>query len=215
MRCELIKHIDNFIDFIHLFLPNMKRFVILIGLLLGFSMFGSAQRKIQELDEEEAKKREEVKAYEQGKKGFDKEKLSYGGNIGGSIFNNGGFLMLQPMVGYYFLPKTMAGVGATYIYIEQRNIFNQKYSTNIYGPIVFARQQLLPSIFAHGEWQPINYERFDPKTLSYERFWSNQLLLGGGYGGRSGAFIFALYNVLHDQNSFYSNPLLIRVGFMF
>jgi hypothetical protein len=80
---------------------------------------------------------------------------------------------------------------------------------------VFARQQLLPSIFAHGEWQPINYERFNASTLSYERFWSNQLLLGGGYGGRSGAFIFALYNVLHDQNSFYSNPLLIRVGFMF
>lgn len=193
----------------------MKRFVILIGLLLGLSVLGSAQRKIQQLDEDEAKKREQLEAYEKKDKGFDKDKLSFGGNMGGTIFQNGGFLMLQPMVGYDLLPKTMAGIGATYIYIQQRNILGQTFSTNIYGPIVFARQQLLPMIFAHGEWQPINFERFNINTLNYERFWSNQVLLGGGYGAQKGAYVFALYNILHDQNSFYQNPLMIRVGFMF
>ncbi len=205
----------NFIDLIHLFLPNMKKVVILLGLLIGFSSFGSAQRKVQQLDEEEAKKREELKTYEKDKKGFDKDKLTFGGNVGGTLSNGVSFLMLQPMVGYYFLPKTMAGVGATYIYYQVKNNLGQKYSTNIYGPIIFARQQVLPSIFAHGEWQPINYERYNLTKNNYERFWSNQLLLGGGYGGKTGVFIFALYDVLHDENSFYANPLMIRVGFMF
>jgi len=215
MQCELIKHMLNFIDLIHLFLPNMKKVVILLGLLIGFSSLGSAQRKVQQLDEEEAKKREELKTYEKDKKGFDKDKLMFGGNVGGTLSNGVSFLMLQPMVGYYFLPKTMAGVGATYIYYQVKNNLGQKYSTNIYGPIIFARQQVLPSIFAHGEWQPINYERYNLTKNNYERFWSNQLLLGGGYGGKTGVFIFALYDVLHDENSFYANPLMIRVGFMF
>jgi len=215
MQCELIKHMLNFIGLIHLFLPNMKKVVILLGLLIGFSSLGSAQRKVQQLDEEEAKKREELKTYEKDKKGFDKDKLMFGGNVGGTLSNGVSFLMLQPMVGYYFLPKTMAGVGATYIYYQVKNNLGQKYSTNIYGPIIFARQQVLPSIFAHGEWQPINYERYNLTKNNYERFWSNQLLLGGGYGGKTGVFIFALYDVLHDENSFYANPLMIRVGFMF
>jgi hypothetical protein len=70
-------------------------------------------------------------------------------------------------------------------------------------------------VFAHGEWQPINYERYNATTNSVERFWSNQLFIGGGYGAKSGAFVFALYNVLHDENSFYASPVTLRFGFMF
>jgi hypothetical protein len=205
----------NFFDLIHLFLPNMKRVVILLGLLVVFCTVGSAQRKIQQLDEEEAKKREELKTYEKDKKGFDKEKVSFGGNVGGAISNTGGFLMLQPMVGYYVLPKTMAGVGATYIYYSVKNSLGQKFTTNVYGPIVFARQQILPTIFAHGEWQPINYERYNQRNNAKERIWSNQLYLGGGYGGKTGVFVFALYDIMHNEKSFYANPLMIRVGCMF
>jgi hypothetical protein len=218
MQCELIKQIPNFIELIHLFLPIMKRFVILLLLISSFSTVLNAQRKMQELDEEEAKKEQELKKYESNKKGFDKDKLSLGGNVGASFANGGMFIMLQPMVGYYVLPKTMAGVGATYIY--QSYTVNtatgtKKYSSNIYGPILFARQQLLPSLFLHGEYQPINYSRFNSIANKEERHWVNQLFVGGGYGGRSGGFIFVLYDVLWDQNtSIYGSPWAIRMGFM-
>lgn len=203
----------NFIELIHLFLPNMKRFVILILLISSFSTVLNAQRKMQELDEDEAKKEQELKKYESNKKGFDKDKLSFGGNVGASFYNGGMFIMLQPMVGYYVLPKTMAGVGATYIY-QSYTYMGKQYSSNTYGPILFARQQLLPSVFLHGEYQPINYEIYNPLAGKEERLWLNQLFVGGGYGGRTGAFIFVLYDVLWDQNSIYASPWVIRMGFM-
>ena len=214
MQCELIKQILNFIELIHLFLPIMKRFVILLLLISSFSTVLNAQRKMQELDEEEAKKEQELKKYESNKKGFDKDKLSFGGNVGASFANGGMFIMLQPMVGYYVLPKTMAGVGATYIY-QSYTYMGKKYSSNTYGPILFARQQLLPSVFLHGEYQPINYEIYNPLAGKEERHWVNQLFVGGGYGGRSGGFIFVLYDVLWDQNtSIYGSPWAIRMWLM-
>lgn len=204
----------NFMNLIDLFLPYMKRIVFFIAF---FSVLGSAafgQRKIQQLDEDEAKKQEELKKYEKGKKGFDPEKLSVGGNLGGAFGNGGGFIMLQPLVGYYVTEKAMLGLGGTYIYNYQK--FNGKtYSSNTYGPILFARYNVLPSLFAHAEYQPLNFDWYNPLTFEQERIWINQAYVGGGYGGRQGTFIYVLYDVLYDQNrSFYASPWVIRLGFM-
>jgi hypothetical protein len=184
--------------------------LLLTFLLLGLS--GIAQRKIQQLDEEEAKKQEQLKAYEKGKKGFDKDKLVYGGNVGAAFSSNSSYILAQPLVGYKVKEKTILGTGFTYIYYS--NTFNGiKSNYSAYGPILFARQILIPQIFAHVEWQPINYPRYRSINV-VERTWSNQLFVGGGIGS-NGAQVYVLYDLLHSKDSYYSSPLLIRIGFMF
>jgi hypothetical protein len=193
----------------------MKKLSIILSILIFGATTSYAQRKMQQLDEDEAKKQEQLKAYEGKKRGFDKDKMVYGGNVGLAFSNGGTFVLAQPMVGYRVLPKTILGTGGTYIYQSIPITANTKINTNAFGPILFVQQEILPIIFAHAEWQPINYERFRTLTVS-ERVWSNQLFIGGGYGG-TGAQIFLLYNLLYDeQTSFYRNsPWFVRVGFMF
>ncbi len=192
----------------------MNKQSIILTILCFLALSGSAQRKMQQLDEDEAKKQEQLKAYEGSTKGFDPEKLVYGGNIGGSVSNTGSFVLAQPMVGYKIKPKTILGAGFTYVY-QSYNYGGVKFSSNAYGPMLFARQNLLPIIFLHTEWHPINYERFYTYNKS-ERVWSNQYFIGGGYGG-DGAQIYVLYNLLYNEKtSFYNvSPWLIRIGFLF
>jgi len=185
-------------------------FLLIIGLL---SLTTSAQRKIQQLDEEEAKKQEQLKPKSVDKKGFDKEKMVYGGNVGASFANGNTFILAQPMVGYKVKPKTVLGTGFTYIY-QSIKYLNTNYTSTAWGPILFARQNLLPQIFAHAEYQPINHEVYITPT-KFERVWTQNAFIGGGLGG-DGAQVYVLYNLLHDaNNSYYESPWYIRIGFMF
>ncbi len=192
----------------------MNKQSIILTILCFLAISGSAQRKIQQLDEEEAQKQEQLKAYERVNKGFDPEKLVYGGNIGVSINTASTFVLAQPMIGYKVLPKTILGTGFTYVY-QNYNFSGVKFSTNAYGPMIFARQHLIPQIFLHTEWHPINFERYYTYNKS-ERIWSNQYFVGGGYGS-DGAQVYILYNLLYNENtSFYnSSPWLVRIGFLF
>ncbi|MCG9880071.1 MAG: hypothetical protein MH472_05680, partial [Bacteroidia bacterium] len=159
----------------------MKKLSIILFSFCILSIPAMAQRKLQQLDEDEAKKREQLKAYENKNKGFDPDKMVYGGNAGLSFSNFGTFVMAQPMVGYRVLPHTILGVGANYIYFSRNLSANQKQVTHTYGPLVFAQQEILSVLIAHAEWQPINYEYFRTLTIS-ERRWLNQFFVGGGYG---------------------------------
>jgi hypothetical protein len=190
----------------------MKKLSILLLTFLVLSLNTKAQRKLQQLDEEEAKKQEQLKAYEGKRTGFDPEKLTFGGNIGGGFSGTYGYFLAQPMVGYRVKPKTILGTGFTYIY-ESQKFNNKTYSSSAYGPILFARQGLIGNFFAHAEWAPMNYEVFLTPTVS-ERQWFNQLFVGGGTGGQ-GAQVYVLYNVLHYQNPYASSPWYFRIGFMF
>jgi hypothetical protein len=190
----------------------MKKVSIIMFTLLVFITNSYGQRKLQQLDEEEAKKQEQLKAYENKKKGFDPEKLTYGGNLGGGITNGYTYFLAQPMVGYLVKPKTILGTGFTYIY-ESQKLNNKTYSSSAYGPILFARQNIVGNIFAHVEWAPMNYEIYLTPSQS-ERQWFNQLYVGGGTGGK-GAQVYLLYNVLHYQNPYASSPWYFRIGFMF
>ncbi|OYU95218.1 MAG: hypothetical protein CFE21_13015 [Bacteroidetes bacterium B1(2017)] len=163
---------------------------------------------MKQLDEEESKKQEQLKAYEKNKTGFDPSKLVYGGNVGAAFNTNYSYVLAQPMVGYKVYPKTIAGLGFTYIY-QSNNIGGKTYSTSAYGPIVFVRQSLIPQIFLHAEYQPINHQ-----ISITERTWTNQLFVGGGLGS-SGAQVYVLYDVLHSSQSLYASPWMIRIGFMF
>lgn len=174
-----------------------------------------AQRKLQQLDEDEAKKREQLKAYENKSKGFDPDKMVYGGNAGLSFSDFGTYVLAQPMVGYRVLPHTILGVGATYIYLSRNITATQKIVSHTYGPLIFAQQEILSILVAHAEWQPINYEKFRTPTIS-ERAWLNQFLVGGGYGTNGGQ-IMLLYDLLYSSQTiaYRNSPWVLRVGFMF
>ncbi len=103
-----------------------------------------AQRKIKPLDEDLAK--EEKKYEDPYGNGLNGDKWRFGGNFTGGLTNGGGMLLLQPMVGYKVLPKTMLGAGFSYIYFQQ-TFPGFKYTSNIYGPQFFARQTLINNIF--------------------------------------------------------------------
>jgi hypothetical protein len=193
----------------------MKKISIILSILYLCTAPVWAQRKMQQLDEEEAKKQEQLKAYEGKKYAFDKDKIVFGGNVGLSFNSIGTFALAQPMLGYRVFPHTILGAGFIYIYQSRTLAPNLKLSTHTYGPLVFAQQEILSAIIAHAEWQPINYEYFRTITTS-ERVWLNQFFVGGGYGS-NGAQILLLYDLLYDANSsiYRNSPYLLRIGFMF
>ena len=76
----------------------------------------------------------------------------------------------------------------------------------------------MENILAHGEYETLNWQFFDPNADAVIRDWVPGLLIGGGYqqkiGERSGFQILILYNLIYDSlRSPYNEPYVIRVGF--
>jgi hypothetical protein len=145
-----------------------------------------------------------------------KDRLYFGGNLG-LQFGTVTFVDVSPLVGVMITPRLSGGVGATFQYYDDSR-FRGADGTS-YGGRVFGRYNILPNIFAHAEYESINWESYDLAENAYRRGWSNALFLGGGYfvpfGRRGGANFTFLYDVLHDnQNSYYAEPYVIRVGFV-
>jgi len=187
-----------------------------LTLLIFASLNASAQRKMQQIDEEESKKKEEFeKQYEKSNPSSSDKKWIFGGNFTGGLGSNSSFLLIQPIAGYKIKPNTIIGGGATYIYSSFT--FNRKtYSTSVYGPLVYLRQNILESFFAQAEYQPLNYNYYDVNLNTDYRRWLQQLYLGGGYGSIPGVYIGLFYNVLFDNtNQIFPSPLDIRFGFFF
>lgn len=192
-----------------------KYLITLIAFLLLYTSNTLAQRKLQQLDEEEASKQKQVEdTY--GKANNGERKWVFGGNVSFGLSSISSLFLIQPIAGYKVKPNTIVGGGATYIY-SSFTYFGKKYATSVYGPLVFARQNIFESFFAQIEYQPINYEFYDLGSTnnSPSRVWFQQLFVGGGYGTIPGAYIGVYYNVLFQTNQLYNNPLDIRVGFFF
>lgn len=165
-----------------------------------------------------------------------KENVSFGGNIWAQIGNSNGqgytLLLLQPMAFYKFTENTIAGLGVTYIYINQTLQYsNQKYesSNNIYGFNILGRQILFGPVFAQAEYCPLNFESMNGYGDT-KRVWAQSLLVGGGVrqemgnGAMYATFMYDLlwkeFDYLHaspDQynTTFYNSPFRFNVGFMF
>jgi hypothetical protein len=144
-------------------------------------------------------------------------KVYYGGTVSlsfGDVFVIG----LHPMIAYKLTPRLSAGVEASYEYV---NYDVPDESAHNYGGSVFSRFRLVPQLYAHAEYQVINYEIF---TLSggSSREAVPFVWLGGGFsqpiGPRTWAYVEVLFDVLQDDNSPYSDwePLYsfgVSVGF--
>jgi hypothetical protein len=180
-----------------------------------------AQRKTPELDKQKVEVQKQAnETY--GSNDSWKDKMIYGGNIGGSLGNVSSFFMVQPIVGYKITDKFQAGLCPLYIYSSRtfRDYYTGKnftQSINAYGPGVFGRYLINDNIFAHVEYLGLSFKIYDELSgLDVSKF-NNSAFVGGGYmPGGTGVYIVALYDLLYNsKTSFYSNPLDIRIGFVF
>lgn len=181
-----------------LLLKNKFAFFLILGLIL-FQSNSFAQREIY------------------GDSIPFKDRLFFGGNLG-LQFGTITLIDVSPLAGVMITPKLSGGVGMTFQYYEDNRI--QGAEGTSYGGRLFGRYNILPNIFAHAEFESINWEAYDYFAEDFRRIWTDALFLGGGYfapfGSRGGANFTFLYNVLHDnQTSYYAEPYVIRVGFVF
>ena len=144
-------------------------------------------------------------------------RVYYGGSVIVS-FGDVTRIGIYPMIAYKFTPKLSLGAEVGYEWLKYDD-FDE--TANNYGGSIFTRYRIVPRLYAHAEYQMINYEIFTSATTS-ERDWVPFLLLGGGFAQPMGAnawtYIEVLFDVLNDDNSPYDDgePFIsigVGVGF--
>jgi hypothetical protein len=112
---------------------------------------------------------------------------------------------VYPLIGYKFTPKLSGGVKIGYEYVRD-NRFASTYQTNNYGGSIFARYRIIPQLYAHVEYEQINYELYNIDGTS-TREWVPFLYVGGGYSQPLGGNVWlnaqVLFDVLQDERSPY------------
>ena len=172
-----------------------------------------------------------VKAQEQEepKKGFDKEKLFFGGNFGLS-FGNYTLVNVSPQVGYRFNRFLAAGAGVNFIYSSFKYDYNNSalnykneygvVGLNIFGrvyPIDYVLLQVQPEM--NYTWGKIKYYDGSPDAKLDPKFVPS-LLVGGGTAiplgnRRSVMMVMIQYDLLQNDRSPYGKKAFINVGFNF
>lgn len=146
-----------------------------------------------------------------------RDRVYFGGSVTLS-FGDVTRIGVYPMIAYKFTPKLSVGTELGYEYLKYDDI---DQSANNYGGSVFGRYRIIPQLFAHAEYQMVNYEIFTSPTTS-EREWIPYLLFGGGLSSRIGpntwGYVEVLFDVLNDEHSPYDEgePIIsagVGVGF--
>jgi hypothetical protein len=140
------------------------------------------------------------------------DRVFVGGGLGGQLSADYTYVNVSPSLGYWITDRWSAGAGFTFQYFDSK-LFN--YSTSIYGPTAFTRYHLLRFLFATAEFEYLFLRYKDDLLMHPISVTSPNLLLGGGLsyslGGSASAYAMILYNVLENQYTPYSNPV-IRFG---
>jgi hypothetical protein len=130
------------------------------------------------------------------KKGFDKKRLFVDGNIGFNFSNNSAYAQVSPVLGYWITQRLAAGAGPSFEYYKYGT-----YSTTNYGGRLFTRFYPLRSLFAHAEYEIVNYKDYYTNTRKTQ----SRLPIGAGYSQSVGGAAYingmVLYDVLYKANS--------------
>lgn len=203
-------------------------YTLILAFILGHSHEAFAQRRIKQMDPQKEEQEKEAKKSEH--KSW-KDRMTYGGNFWLSLSNTYSQIYIQPLVGYKVTDNFIAGGGFTYIYWRQSysyytpgSITTQTitHSDNVYGLNLFARHTLFGPVFAHTEYQPMNFTSYNGYNES-RREWTHAFYVGGGVN-QSGMYVQVLYDLLWQATpsdprsfarSFYPSPWNIRIGFLF
>ena len=158
-------------------------------------------------------------------KGFDPSNLFVGGSVSLGVANGSFNVGLHPHVGYTLAKWIDATAVVNFEYQSQRDQFNNKYHTTVYGLGAFTR--IFPVKFIFIQAQPeYNFiqQKYIPTSGASQHFKENapSLLLGAGYttsrsGKNSFTYLSILVDVIKDANSpyvdGYGNMLpVIRAG---
>lgn len=160
-------------------------------------------------------------------KGFQKEKLFFGGNFG-LTFGDYTLINVSPQIGYRFTKIFAAGVGinAQYIGYKERDIYTndvyRKVSQGVTGLNVFGRIYPINQFFI--QLQPeANYlfgkqTYYQPTKQEYklDAVIAPSLLAGGGAAmpaGRGAFIVSVFYDVLQDKNSPYGKKPVYNFGY--
>jgi len=137
---------------------------------------------------------------------FEKERLTFGGGVGGGISNGITTVNISPIVAYIFTDKFIAGPRLIYNYYSV--IYRNSWSN--YGYSLLGRYFVKENIFAQAEYEEVYYASFGDNRLKIPAF-----LVGVGYYS-SPMVLTATYDLLWDPNrTAYASPLRVSFGVMF
>lgn len=150
----------------------------------------------------------------QGSKGFDWDKVVYGGSIYPSFSNLGTTIQANPFVGYKVTDRLVPGVMVSYQYVNAPNRPATGLTTifSLFGVGPFLRYSVSSNFFVQAEYEFLN-GRYEVRPLGKVSYSENNLLIGGGYVNNR---IFAQVMYMptwRGVNSVYPWPLIYRVGF--
>lgn len=162
------------------------------------------------------------------KKRNNEGKWLFGGDLGLG-FGNETYIAVEPLVGYQFSPRFIAGGGPVYVY-EKSNYYNFKRSS--YGGRGIAQFALIKDIseligaiplklVTQTEYEFVNvkpYTVYSPsQVIEFDRTWISNWLIGFGIsqpiGRNTNLTLLLMYDVTAHEYSYYNNPFLkISVG---
>jgi hypothetical protein len=199
----------------------MKKLLFLLFVLTHTFYFSVAQDK----KEKPARKTENIQS--DGKKGFDKSKLFFGGNFG-LTFGDYTLINISPLIGYRFNEYFAAGAGFNFQYASLKERFSNgdpysKISQGVLGLNIFGR--VYPFRFVMLQAQPeLNYVfgkiryYIPPSKTNLDASIVPSLLLGGGavFPSGRGTFIASVfYDVLQRPESPYYKQPIYNFGYNF
>jgi len=148
---------------------------------------------------------------------FSPQRITYGGNFGGSFTSGTSAITIAPQVGYNFTDWFNAGVGIRYSYLNFNNgTSNEKNNYagfNIYGRtkiLHFLLLQVQPEI-DHVWWT--TRDNFSGEKNSGTGFVPS-LIVGAGFWYQN-MYAMLFYDVIQNQRSPYGNTIGYSVGFAF
>ncbi|MBP6978883.1 MAG: hypothetical protein KBB71_11290 [Lentimicrobiaceae bacterium] len=142
-----------------------------------------------------------------------KDRIFLGGNFGVQ-FGEITLVDVSPLAGYRITTRLSAAVGLIYQYYQE-DYYQYRYSTHIFGGRIWLRYNVFRGLFAHAEYELLNYDPYD-SFLEDDRISVSSYLLGGGYtqwlGGNSFISLSVLWDLNESAYSLYRNPVF-QVGF--
>lgn len=149
-----------------------------------------------------------------------RDRIFTGGGFGLSFSSYSDNISVSPLIGYRITDQLAAGVQLQYQYNNYKRV-TPRFSANDYGASIFSRYNFYGPLFAHVEYEYLNYVYAlgaDRKKLrdSFDSF-----LAGGGYfqplGSKAGFYLLALYNFSYQspysgEVSPYDSPWVFRAG---
>ncbi len=194
--------------FVDAFKPSPMKMIKRVFLLLVFAGIVLLAGAQEVAETQETTKKEKVPF---------KDKLFTGGSIG-LTFGDYTNVIISPVIGARLNPKVYAGLGIEYQYTKDKR-YNPSLTYNQYGGRVFAQYNIVPTLYAHGEFAGYSMERYVSSiTRSKEREFVPFIYFGGGYrrmiSERSFVSVQVLFDVLqHKYSPYKAWEPIFSVGF--